>query len=40
MRYTRTAITANRIVIGNGLKDDFGPTLARRVVVYELAKRP
>jgi polyvinyl alcohol dehydrogenase (cytochrome) len=38
MRYTRTAITKKRIVIGNGLKDDFGSALARRVVVYELSK--
>ena len=36
LRFTRTAITAKRIVIGNGLKDNFGSPLARRVVVYEL----
>jgi outer membrane protein assembly factor BamB len=36
MRFTRTAITENRIVIGNGLKDDFGSTLARRVVTYKI----
>ena len=36
LRFTRTAITEKRIVIGNGLKDNFGSPLARRVVVYEL----
>ncbi len=36
LRFTRTAVTNKRIVIGNGLKDNFGNPLARRVVVYEL----
>jgi hypothetical protein len=36
LRFTRTAITNNRIIIGNGLKDNFASPLARRVVVYEL----
>ena len=36
LRFTRTAVTEKRIVIGNGLKDNFGSPLARRVVVYEL----
>ncbi len=36
LRFTRTAITNKRIVIGNGLKDNFASPLARRVVVYEL----
>jgi outer membrane protein assembly factor BamB len=37
LRFTRTAITGNKIVMGNGLKDNFASPLARRVVVYELA---
>ena len=36
LRFTRTAITDKRIIIGNGLKDNFASPLARRVVVYEL----
>jgi outer membrane protein assembly factor BamB len=36
LRFTRTAISGNRIIIGNGLKDNFASPLARRVVVYEL----
>jgi outer membrane protein assembly factor BamB len=38
MRFTRTAVTNNRIIIGNGLKDNFASPLARRVVVYELGE--
>ncbi len=37
MRFTRTVVTNKRIIIGNGLKDNFASPLARRVVVYELA---
>ena len=37
LRFTRTAITGNKIIMGNGLKDNFASPLARRVVVYELA---
>ncbi len=36
LRFTRTAVSGKRIVIGNGLKDNFASPLARRVVVYEL----
>ena len=36
MRYTRTAVTENRVVIGNGLNADFSSPLARRVVTYML----
>ena len=38
LRFTRTAVTKNRIIIGNGLKDNFANPLARRVVVYELGE--
>jgi outer membrane protein assembly factor BamB len=36
LRFTRTAITDKRIIMGNGLKDNFDSPLSRRVVVYEL----
>jgi polyvinyl alcohol dehydrogenase (cytochrome) len=36
LRFTRTSVTNKRIVMGNGLKDNFASPLARRVVVYEL----
>jgi len=36
LRFTRTAIAGDRVIIGNGFKDDFTSPLARRVVVYEL----